>query len=391
LDLAGIAGKGRKNLMESFRMAGLEILTVKTRSDIGNFIDLPWEIYKDNSLWAPPLKSHMRRLLNPSKHPFWKFSERELYLARRGSETVGRIAAIVDGNHNQYHNEKMGVWGFFECRNDFEAAAELFKAVESWAREKGMTFLRGPLNPSMNYECGMLIEGFEQAPTIMMPYNPPYYMELIDSNGFEKEKDLITLWFNEWDQPSARLQRLARRLKRNNRMTIRPLNLKNLNEEIKLFNSIFNECWAENWGFVPMTDEEMRESVKDLPKIADPDLIYFTYYDDDPAGVAMILPDATPLLRRLNGRLGPIGLIKLALHRKEIRGLRGIVWGYKKRYQRLGAALMAWDHGYRKFREKGYKYCELGWNLEDNRGINRLDTEIGGTINKRYRIYRKDL
>jgi len=377
--------------MESFRMAGLEIVTVKTRSDIANFIDLPWQIYKDYPLWAPPLKSHMRRLLNPSKHPFWEFSERELYLARRGSETVGRIAAVVDGNHNQYHNEKMGAWGFFECRNDPEAAAGLFKAVEGWTREKGMAFLRGPLNPSMNYECGMLIEGFEQAPTIMMPYNPPYYVDLIETNGFEKEKDLITIRFEEWDQPSPRLERLARRLKRSNRMTIRPLNLKNLNKEMKLFNSIFNECWAENWGFVPMTDGEMRESVKDLPKIADPDLIYFTYYDDDPAGVAMLLPDANPLLQRLNGRLGPIGLIKVALHRKEITGIRGIVWGYKKRYQRLGAALMAWDYGYRKFRENGYKYCEMGWNLEDNRGINQLDTEIGGTVNKRYRIYRKDL
>ena len=333
----------------------------------------------------------MRRLLDPSKHPFWKFSERELYLARRGPETVGRIAAIVDGNNNQYHNEKMGVWGFFECRNDPEAAAELFKTVENWAQKKGMSFLRGPLNPSMNYECGILIEGFEQAPTLMMTYNPPYYVDLIESNGFEKEKDLITIRFEERDQPSQRLERLARRIRRNNKITIRPLNMRNLAEEMKLVNEIFRECWAGNWGFVPMTDEELRESVRDLPKIADPDLIFFPCYENEPVGVAMMLPDANPLLKRLNGKLGLLGLVKIALYRKEITGVRGILFGIREAYQRLGASIVCWDYAYHKWREKGYKYCELGWNLEDNRGINQFDLETGGAINKRYRIYRKDL
>ena len=191
-----------------------------------------------------------------------------------------------------------------ECQNDPEAAAELFKAVENWAREKGMAFLRGPLSPSMNYECGILIEGFEQAPTLMMTYNPPYYIDLIESNGFEKEKDLITIRFEERDQPSQRLERLVRRIRRNNKITIRPLNMRNLAEEMKLVNEIFRECWAGNWGFVPMTDEELRESVRDLPGIADPDLIFFPCYENEPVGVAMMLPDANPLLKRRTGKLG---------------------------------------------------------------------------------------
>ncbi len=387
-----IAGDREGNYRgESSQMSEVTIVPVKTRSDITDFIELPWQIYKDYPLWAPPLKSHMRRLLNPSKHPFWKFSERELYLVRRGSETVGRIAAIVDGNYNEYHREKMAAWGFFECRNDQEAARALFKAAEDRAREKGMTFLRGPLNPSMNYECGMLIEGFEQAPTLMMPYNPPYYADLIESNGFEKEKDLITIRFEEWDQPSQRLERLARRMRRNNRLTIRTLNMKDLAGEMKLINEIFRECWAGNWGFVPMTDDELAESVRDLPKIADPDLIFFPYYEGEPAGVSMLLPDANPLLKRLNGKLGLLGLLKIGIYRKEITGVRGVLFGMRKRYQRLGVSIVCWDYGYRKWREKGYKYFEMGWNLEDNRAINQFDTEIGGTVNKRYRIYRKDL
>ncbi len=372
-------------------MSGLTIVPVKTRSDTTDFIELPWQIYKYDPLWAPPLKSHLRRLLDPSKHPFWKFSERELYLARRGSETVGRIAGIVDGNYNQYHNEKMGVWGFFECQDDPEAATGLFQAVESWVREKGMTFLRGPLNPSMNYECGMLIDGFGQAPTIMMTYNPPYYIDLIEAEGYKKEKDLISIRFEESDQPSQRLERLARRIRRTNRMTIRPLNMKNLAEEMKLINEIFRECWAGNWGFVPMTDDELAESVRDLPKIADPELIFFPYYEDEPAGVAMMLPDANPLLRRLDGKLGLLGLLKIAFYRKEITGVRGVLFGIKDRYQRFGVSIVCWDYAYHKWREKGYKYCELGWNLEDNQGINQFDLATGGRVNKRYRIYRKDL
>jgi len=373
-------------------MAGLEIITVQTRSDTTDFINLPWKIYENYPLWAPPIKSLVRRLLDPAKHPFWKFSERVLFLARRGSETVGRMAGIVDGNYNQHHNTNMGAWGFFECRQDTEAAAGLFKAVEDWVREKGMTFLRGPLNPSMNYECGLLIEGFEQAPTIMMSYNPPYYADLIEANGFKKEKDLIALRMVETDRQSQRIERLARRImKKNNLITIRPINMKDLNREVKLINQIFRECWEGNWGFVPMTDEELRESVRDLPKIADPDLIYFPYYGDDPAGVSMLLPDANPLLKRLNGKIGLLGLIKMAIYRKEVTGVRGVLFGIKKRYQRLGVALVCWDYGNRKMREKGYKYFEMGWNLEDNSGINQWDSELGAAVNKRYRIYRKDL
>ena len=167
--------------------------------------------------------------------------------------------------------------------------------------------------------------------------------------------------------------------------------MKNLAGEMKLINEIFRECWAGNWGFVPMTDDELMESVRDLPKIADPDLIFFPYYEGEPVGVAMMLPDANPLLRRLNGKLGLLGLLKIALYRKEITGVRGLLFGVKERYQRLGASIICWDWAYRKWKEKGYQYCEFGWNLEDNRGINQFDLATGGRINKRYRIYSKDL
>src|SRR5208283_835814 len=172
-------------------MAGIEITAVEKGPELKDFIDMPWRIYADYPNWVPPLKQEIRRLLDPKKHPFWEFSERILFLVRRGPKTVGRIAGIIDRHYNQFHNENMGIWGFFECDDDQEAAAALFSSVETWVREKGMTFMRGPLNPSANYEVGLLIEGFNYPPALMMVYTPPYYPRLVESCGFTKEKDLL--------------------------------------------------------------------------------------------------------------------------------------------------------------------------------------------------------
>ena len=167
--------------------------------------------------------------------------------------------------------------------------------------------------------------------------------------------------------------------------------MKNLKADFTLLNEIYQECWATNWGFVPMTRAEMLESIRDLPKIADPDLIFFPYYDDVPAGVCMLLPDVNPLIKRLNGKIGLIGLLKIQLYRKEIRNLRGVLFGFKDKYQKFGVSLASWDYVNRKSRENGFRRVEMGWNLEDNRGINQFDLALGGFINKRYRLYRKEL
>jgi hypothetical protein len=184
---------------------------------------------------------------------------------------------------------------------------------------------------------------------------------------------------------------LSRRVRRNHRITIRTLDMKNLKADFTLLNEIFQECWAGNWGFVPMTRDEMLESIRELPRIAEPDLIFFPCYEGEPTGVCMLLPDVNPLLKRLNGKIGLLGALKMQLYRKEILGLRGVLFGFKERYQKLGVSVVCWDYANRKAREKGYRYVEMGWNLEDNRGINQFDLALGGFINKRFRIYRKDL
>jgi hypothetical protein len=372
-------------------MAGIEITLVQGRSDINDFIDLPWKIYAGHANWVPPLKAHVRHLLDSQGHPFWRFSERALFLARRGKETVGRIVAIIDGNHNKFHNERMGIWGFFESVDDQEVAGALFSEAEEWVQRKGMDFIRGPLNPSTNYEIGLLVEGFQYAPTIMMTYNPQYYTELIENQGFTKEKDLVAMLVEENARSTQRVERLARRILRNGNISIRPLNLKDIKNEVTLISDIYRESWSDNWGFVPMTEEEVGEMAKNLARIADPDMVFFLYYKDDPAGVALVVPDVNPLLKRLNGKIGILGLVKIALYRKEVNGLRGMLFGVRKSYQKLGLPLVAFDYMNRTGRKKNYQYLELGWNLEDNDAINQFDREVGGRIWKRYRIYRKDI
>src|SRR5271157_94791 len=372
-------------------MANAEIFQVTTESEMDEFIDLPWKIYADDTNWVPPLKKAVRKLLDPAKHPFWKFSERVLFLARRGSQTVGRIAGILDNNFNSFHNENMGAWGFFECENDPSTAGALFDAVERWSCDKGLSFLRGPFNPSTNYEVGLLVEGFQYPPSIMMPYNPPYYLQLVESYGFSKEKDLLAVILERNQIKSDRMERLARRIARNKKVEIRKADKRNFDSEMALIREIYNAAWSRNWGFVPMTDEEMLETGKEMIRIADTDLILFVYYEGEPVGVTVVLPDIGPLLKRLNGKIGLLGIFKVLIYKHEIRGARALAMGFKKSHQGLGLPILAFDHLVKVWEKKTFDYVEIGWNLEDNYDIIKIELEFGARIYKRYRIVRKDL
>jgi hypothetical protein len=371
-------------------MPQLEIITVSNESDLDAFINLPWKIYAKDTIWVPPLKKQVRRLLDPAKHPFWKFSERVLFLARRGSETVGRIAGIVDDSYNQFHNEKMGAWGFFECENDPEAAAGLFSAVEDWVSSKAMTFLRGPLNPSTNYEVGLLIEGFEHPPAFMMTYNPGYYADLVESFGFEKEKDLLSFLLVKNDRANARVNRLARRLRRKSTIRIRSAEKKNFHSEMSLIQEIYDEAWSPNWGFVPMTEDEVLDVARELVRIVDPSVICLVYYDEKPVGVSVMLPDISPLLKRLDGKVGLLGLLKILIHRRDVKGTRALIFGFKKSHQGLGLPVVLFDYLNQFYWEK-YDYSEFGWTLEDNTDINKFVSELGAKMHNKWRIYRKSL
>jgi len=373
-------------------MAGINIISVERESELKDFVDLPWRIYAAYPKWVPPLKKDVRRLLDTAKHPFWEASERVLFLARRGSETVGRIAGIIDRPYNQFHGEKMGVWGFFECADDQEAAAALFSSVETWVRLKGMTFMRGPLNPSTNYELGLLIEGFDYPPVVEMPYHPPYYSRLVESCGFAKEKDLLAFLIEGDYHLPEWMDSLAGRIARKKGIHIKRINKKDLDAEFALIREIYNDSWSGNWCFVPLRANEMRDIQKNVMQFTDTDLAFFIYYENEPAAVCVIFPDMNPLLKRLNGRIGVMGLLKVLLYRREIKGLRLLMFGIKDKYRQMGIPLLAFHHICEVVRgKKKYRYMELGWTLEDNEAINSLIEETGAKQYKKYRIFRKSL
>lgn len=377
-------------------MEPVKLIPVRRSQEMKAFLELPWKIYARDPNWVPPLKKEVAKLLDPKGHPFWQFSEQRLFLAQRGAETVGRIAGIVDHNYNRFHDERMGIWGFFECANDLEAAAALFGGVEEWLRDQGMTFVRGPLNPSTNYEGGLLVEGYEQRPVFMMSYNPPYYPELVASCGFSKEKDLLSFWVDRHWQPPPWVERLARRISNKVDIQMRPVRIReDLQTEMKYAKEIYHEAWFDNWGFVPMTDAEWEALSHSLGRIMDPGLSFFMLDGQEPVGVGVIVPDINPLLKRFNGKIGMLGWLKYLLYRREINGLRGLIFGIRKKYRQIGLPLLAFEYLFRTVLDnpkyKGYQYIELGWNLEDNDQINQWYLDGGAKVNKRYRVYRKEL
>ncbi|MDO5484217.1 MAG: hypothetical protein Q4F27_04845, partial [Desulfovibrionaceae bacterium] len=283
----------------------VSILPVRSALDMERFLDVPHEVHAGNPLWVPPLRSQDRDLLTPGRHPFWETARRELFLAVRGGRTVGRLAALVDEKYNAYTGEACGAFGFFECQNDAGAAHALLDAGRAWLVRQGMAFMRGPLNPSANYTCGLLVDGFELPPTIMMPWNPPYYAELLESWCLRKEQDLFAyliererLALPQW------LRQEVARLKAEGRFTCRTSSRKTLTDDIRIMLDIYRQSWARNWGFSPLSPGEAECHVRELKTILDPDFFVLFFHRGEPAAGMVALPDMNPLLRRLNGRLG---------------------------------------------------------------------------------------
>jgi hypothetical protein len=241
-----------------------------------------------------------------------------------------------------------------------------------------------------------MVEGFEQRPVFMMTYNPRYYPELVASCGFSKEKDLLSFWVDRQWQPPPWVERLARRIAKKVTIEMRPLRMQiDFQPEMEYVKEIYHEAWFDNWGFVPMTDAECEELGRNLVRILDPGLSFFMLDGQEPVGVGVIVPDINPLLKRFNGKIGMLGWLKYLLYRREINGLRGLIFGIKKKYRQIGLPLLAFDHLYRNVIQNPkygkYQYVELGWNLEDNDLINQWYVDGGARVNKRFRVYRKEL
>ncbi len=370
-------------------MSDVRIEKVASRSDLKRFIRFPWKVYAGDPNWVPPLIAEMRTKLDRAKNPFFEHAAMELFLARRGEEITGRVAAIVDENHNRVHGEKVVFFGLYESLNGPETARALLDTVAAWGAARGMEILRGPMNLSMNDECAFLIEGFDSPPTIMMTYNPRYYLDLMEACGMVKAKDLFAFRMSRDHAVAAKVAAIVERSQQEFPFTLRLADMKHLECEAETVALVYNSGWEKNWGFVPWTVNEMKHMAAQLKQMADPELVIFAEREGKPAGFALGLPDYNEILRGLNGRLFPFGLVKLLLNRSKIKGMRAAVFGLMPEYRHTGLSYLLYAELEKRAIRRGYEWGELSWQLEDNDAINRFAASIGAGLYKKYRIYER--
>ena len=372
---------------------------VAGRSDLAAFINLPFTLYGKDPNWVPPLKADVRKLLDQEHHPFYdggREAERELFLAREGRTVVGRIAVIVNHAHNRAHDENVAFFGFFETVNRPEVAGALLAAAEEWTRERGVDAVRGPANPSTNYECGLLVEGFDSPPVLMMTYNPPWYADLVEGGGYAKAKDLYAYISPVHDASLERLKKLAARaVRRNPGLTTRSINLKDFEAEVALVKELYNAAWEKNWGFVPVSSAEFDALARELKDLVHPDLVRIAFIDDEPVGFILTVPDWNPVLKDIGGSLWrhPIKLIRHMLFTKpeSLAGIRLILLGMKEGFRNRGIESLLFANGIEVALEAGYEWCEYSWILEDNERTKNTVRLMGGELYKTYRMYEKGL
>jgi GNAT superfamily N-acetyltransferase len=373
----------------------IKVSQVGSRADRNAFIRFPWGIYDNDPAWVPPLIIERKAFLNRRRHPFYRHGDAALFLARQNQKIVGRIMASDDPNYNAVHHSNIGCFGLFECIDDRKVAAALFEAAESWLRRKGRQEIMGPIDYSTNYVCGLLIAGFQFPPTILTAHNPPYYAELIEGCGFEKRMDFYAWWFSDATRAAARLRKLATRLGRRARFTIRQGNLKNLALEGERLRQIYNDAWKGNWGFVPFTKAEFAHLTKEMKPLLRPDFTAIAEVEGEPAGFVIGLPDINVALQKIDGRLTtcgiPIGLAKLLYHKARLKTARLIAMGVRPQFRRLGVAEMLVLRVMEEGMVKAGFAAELSMTLENNVMINRFLEAIGAVRYKTYRIYGKSL
>ena len=375
-------------------MSQIEVSPVNTRKERDAFIRFPWRIYRNDPAWVPPLILERKAFLDRKRHPFYQHGDAALFLAWQKREIVGRIMASDDPNYNSLHQTNVGCFGLFECIDNVDVAKALFRAAEDWVRAKGRSEIMGPIDYSTNYVCGLLIDGFEHPPTILTSHNSPYYAALLEQCGLKKEKDWYAWWFSEFPEATARLRKIAMARAGKFKVTIRPVNLRELEDEAQRLRVIYNQAWEKNWGFVPFTEAEFEHLAREMKPLIVPQGVLIAEIGDEPVAFVIGVPDINVALRHIDGRLTtfglPIGLIKLLYWRTKIRTGRLIALGVVERYRRVGIAemlvLQLMDEAFKRGLTG-----ELSMTLEDNVMVNRFIEALGADRYKTFRIYNRSL
>lgn len=376
-------------------MNNIEINLVESEADRKEFIEFPYNLYRNDKNWVEPLRFDVKNNLNEKKNPFYKHSKIKMWIAKKDGEIAGRIAGIINENHNKFHNDKVGFFGFFECINDINISRQLFDKASEFAKENGMNVLRGPVSPSTNDECGLLIDGFNAPPVMLMTYNPEYYIHLIEDYGFEKAKDLLALWINKDvvnnKELMNKLNRISDMILKKENLTIRKVNMKDFKNEVQKVREVYNNAWENNWGFVPMTEEEFNFIAGNLKLAVDPDYVEFAEINGTPVGFSLAIPDINQAIKGLNGKLFPFGIFRFLANKKKINQLRVIIMGVKKEYHKKGIDAIFYRDIIQASIKKKLKGAEISWVLEDNLAMKQTAEKLGAKVYKTYRIYDKKI
>jgi len=369
-------------------MAGdIEVKEVRSEKELMDFIKFPWEIYKNNPYWVPPLIRDVKLLLS-QKNAFWQHAEKELFLARIDGRTVGRIAAIIDHNYINFHKEKMGFFGFFESLEDYRIAESLLNKAREWLKGKEMEKMAGPMNPSTNDEVGFLLEGYDSSPYILMTYNPKYYIAFMEKYGLVKEMDYFAYLVEVDKGPLERLEKVVEKIREKNpNIRIRQARLKDWNNEVESVRQIYNNAWESNWGFVPWTKEEFYTEAMKLKPFLVQGTIPFAEVGGKVVGMLVTVPNYNEVTKRMNGKLNPWTILKFLWYRKKITTQRLPIFGVLKEYQKRGIETILMLEALKGSQRVGYKYCECSWVLEDNILTQRAAEMMGGKLYKKYRVY----
>jgi GNAT superfamily N-acetyltransferase len=371
----------------------LEIRPVADKRDLRTFIRLPWALYRNEPNWVPPLLMDVKKRLDRRRNPFFAHAEAEYFLAWRDGRPVGRISAHIDRNLNEFQGNDWGLFGWFECEDDAEAARGLLDTAEAWLRERGRDRMVGPMDFSTNDECGVLIEGHDRTPIILTPWQHRYYPALLEGAGLTKAMDAFMweLYIDDREKVHSSIWEMSEKVATEHGIDVRPMRKRDLQAEVQRFLEIYNSAWERNWGFVPLTEEEVRHYAKDLKPVLDENWAFIAQKGDETVGAALTLPDFNQVLHKLNGRLLPFGWAKALWHKRKIDRVRVFALGVKPEYQHTGVAARMYELHFDSAARTPQTGGEMGWILETNKAMNRAMEGMGGKIVRRYRFFEKDL
>jgi GNAT superfamily N-acetyltransferase len=374
----------------------VEIRPVATRRELRTFIRLPWRIYRNEPKWVAPLLMDLKKRLDRDKNPFFKHAQARYFLAYRDGRPVGRLSAHIDRNFNEFQGNEWGLFGWFECEDDPEAARALLDAAADWLRERGWDRMVGPMDFTTNDEIGVLIAGHEHRPIILCPWHHPYYQRLLEQDaGMEKAMDLYmwSLHVTGREHVHPAIWQAADRLESEHGIVCRQFRKRDLQQEVTRFLEVYNASWERNWGFVPLIEEEVRHYAKDLKPVLDENWAMVAEHKDtgEVVGAALTLPDFNQVLGKLNGRLLPFGWLTALREKKKIDAVRVFALGVKSAYQHTGVAARFYQMHFDAAERTPQKGGEMGWILETNTPMNRAMEGMGGEIKRRYRVYERTL